>query len=75
MKLADLTGQRFGELTVVERGPNDNQGKARWYCICDCGNETLVSRSNLKSGNVKSCGKHSKANDLSGMRFGRLVAK
>lgn len=74
MKLVDLTGQRFGQLTVLHRGPNDGSGKARWYCRCDCGRETLVSRSNLKSGNIKTCGKHEKIADLSQQRFGRLTA-
>lgn len=57
-RLIDLTGQVFGKLTVLKRGPNTSKGRNRvqWHCKCDCGNNTLVLRTNLKSGNVKSCG-------------------
>lgn len=47
----DLTGKKFGRLTVVEWV---NDGK--WKCVCDCGNETIVSTCNLRNGNTKSCG-------------------
>lgn len=56
-KPIDLTGQRFGRLVVVERGPNSHNGKIQWYCDCDCGKRrVLVSRHNLRSGDTKSCG-------------------
>ena len=44
MKLIDLTGQIFGKLTVVERGPNAERfpQPPRWYCRCSCGNPSLV---------------------------------
>jgi hypothetical protein len=54
--LQDLTGQRFNLLTVIDRDESSRAGKARWICKCDCGNETSVIGSNLKNGNVKSCG-------------------
>lgn len=53
--LIDLTGRKFGRLTVVERQPNQGR-KTMWLCRCDCGNETVISGSNLTSGNTKSCG-------------------
>lgn len=37
----DLTGQRFGSLTVLGRGEMSPGGMVRWRCLCDCGNETL----------------------------------
>lgn len=53
----DLTGQKFGLLTAIERTDNKNpQGCYYWKCKCDCGNEHYVTSSNLKNGNVKSCG-------------------
>jgi hypothetical protein len=56
-KLHDLTGQIFGDLTVVKRNPvNAKNGHARWDCICICGNFTTVTSSDLISGNTKSCG-------------------
>ena len=53
-QLIDLTGQRFNHLTVIGRADNDKWGKAQWKCVCDCGNECVVKRSNLK--HQKSCG-------------------
>lgn len=52
----DLTGQRFGKLTVLERASNGNHKQTRWLCRCDCGNERIVQARSLKSGNTKSCG-------------------
>lgn len=54
-KLIDLSGQKFGRLTVIERVDNDEKG-TYWLCKCDCGNTKTVSASNLKRGNVQSCG-------------------
>jgi hypothetical protein len=50
----DLTGKRFGRLTVIKLGDSNKQGR-RWLCQCDCGNKKLVYGKNLKRG-VKSCG-------------------
>ncbi len=71
--LKDLTGQRFGKLTVIERAENDKSGKACWKSICDCGKETTVLSSNLKKGHTKSCGCLNDAIDLTGERFGMLT--
>lgn len=54
-KFIDLTGERFGRLTVVERAENKN-GCTMWKCKCDCGNEIMVDASCLKRGFTKSCG-------------------
>lgn len=51
----DLAGQRFGNLTVIERAENSKDGGAKWLCKCDCGNETVVKAGNLKSGHARSC--------------------
>lgn len=53
--LRDLTGQRFGYLTVTERAPN-RRGKVYWHCKCRCGNETDVQSFDLIFGKVRSCG-------------------
>lgn len=52
----DLTGQRFGLLTVNQPGPNTKHGRARWYCVCDCGTVRLVIATDLVRGHTKSCG-------------------
>lgn len=51
-----LIGQRFGRLVVIaEAGRARNRGR-RWLCRCDCGGETTTGKSNLTSGNTRSCG-------------------
>lgn len=52
----DLTKEKFGRLTVIERAENAKSGAVRWKCRCDCGKTVTVQRSNLKSGGTKSCG-------------------
>lgn len=78
MALKNEIGNIYGALTVVARGPNTNEGRARWICDCECGNQTVVLGKNLRSGNTKSCGclkskQPAARKDLTGRRFGRLV--
>ena len=55
-KMIDMIGKKIGRLTVIERGPNNAQGKAHWKCLCDCGKIVLVSGTNLRNGKTQSCG-------------------
>lgn len=55
-KLIDLTGQKFGRLTVLEMSTNQTDGDVVWKCRCDCGNYSEVVAGHLKSGHTKSCG-------------------
>lgn len=55
-KVKNLDGQRFGKLIVLERAKNSKSGKAKWVCLCDCGNKTNVVTCQLTSGKTKSCG-------------------
>lgn len=52
----DLTGRRFGHLTVLEKTEERRWQNVWWKCQCDCGKTTLVPRHNLITGNTKSCG-------------------
>ena len=52
----DITGQRFGMLTVMKRAGTNKHRKALWICKCDCGRTTVVSSVDLVTGNTKSCG-------------------
>lgn len=54
-KLIDLTGQRFGRLTVIERA-GTQCGHVMWRCVCDCGNQVLSPSGDLRKGKTKSCG-------------------
>lgn len=55
-KLIDLTGQRFGRLTVISFAGWTTDRRAKWLCRCDCGKWHIVRGSHLRSGNVQSCG-------------------
>lgn len=52
---ANLTGQRFGSLTVIERAENRN-GRPYWLCKCDCGTIKEVRGQHLRYGKIVSCG-------------------
>jgi hypothetical protein len=54
--MIDLTGQVFGDLTVVKTAGYDNQGKIMWSCVCSCGNTCVVRRGALRVGHTTSCG-------------------
>lgn len=82
----DLTGQRFGKLTVIRlsdtpRICSDGKNMKVWVCRCDCGNEVEVPQSYLTSRSGKrSCGClwekfiDDKRIDLTGKQFGNLTA-
>lgn len=52
----DLTGLRFGRLTVTHRNGSLKNGAAVWHCVCDCGGEKDISASHLTGGFIQSCG-------------------
>lgn len=81
MPAVDLTNQKFGRLTVIEKSPIRKSNRVTWRCRCECGNEVLVITNHLTSGHTRSCGcLHSEitsalhAKDLTRQRFGKLVA-
>lgn len=72
----DITGNRYGNLTVV--GIAERNDRIKWLCKCDCGKTAIVAGGNLKNGHTTSCGcakNKPAANliDLTGQRFGMLV--
>lgn len=86
MRKTDVTGQKFGMLTVLRESDS-----VRYYkhfrqrymvCKCDCGNEKEVIIGNLRNGTTSSCGcnhyGHKKGIrckhiDLTGKVFGKLT--
>ena len=52
----DLTGQKFGRLTVIEFSRIADGGEAVWKCKCFCGAISFVLGSAIRSGSTKSCG-------------------
>lgn len=53
---ADIAGQRFGRLTVIEPGEKAPWGTLQWRCRCDCGGHALATVGNLRGGHSTSCG-------------------
>ena len=62
-KLQDITGNRYGRLTVTEHLGVRGRRAHYWKCKCDCGKIVESSGDNLKKGNCKSCGCISKECD------------
>lgn len=57
-RFKDLTGQKFGRLTVIKRAGTSKSGKVLWLCECSCEehNHITTTTSNLVTGTTKSCG-------------------
>lgn len=79
--MKNIIGQKFGRLTVVEQKGSNKHRQIVWLCKCDCRNFIETTTHNLRSGNTKSCGCLKKellsertSKDLTGKRFGKLVA-
>ncbi len=69
MKRIDLTGMRFGMLTVT--GLSTQVGKVKelkWHCSCDCGGTSIAFGNNLRRGTTVACGCRSTKHTLGGLR-------
>lgn len=77
---ADLVGQIFGKLKVIEKLNEKQDHYCVWLCQCECGNTTKVNTKQLNRGTITNCGcvpkihakQGSVAEDLTGRRFGKL---
>ena len=80
LKKKDLTGLKFGRLTVIEECGRSENRHILWLCKCICGKNKVIKSPSLIFGKTKSCGCLSKELtsersiiDLTGQRFERLV--
>lgn len=84
----DLTGNVYGELTVLEYSHNDPDSHSpMWLCRCSCGTEKAIHGYALEHEHYKSCGckrdtnrdngldKHIKRDSINGTRVSALKAK
>jgi hypothetical protein len=83
-KIIDLTGKKFGKLTVLKMSNIRKNNHIHWDCLCDCGATTLVGGQKLRNGHTTSCGcmrgqgkgdiksDPSWMEDLTGERFNKL---
>ena len=51
----DMTGQKIGKLTVIERVHNDSSHRAQWLCKCQCGKEIIAKGNDLRNNRVTCC--------------------
>ncbi len=51
-----MIGKKFGRWFVLSQSESGKGGRRRYKCQCDCGTVRIVSKSNLKCGESKSCG-------------------
>lgn len=71
-KKVDLTGQKFGKLTVIETLYNYNNSKRATYrCKCDCGNEIYLGITALSR--QISCGCSRTVDSHVGEKYGKLT--
>ncbi len=56
MRRIEMTGEKYGRLTVVRYDHVDAHGRACWFCQCECGGTIVASRTSLVDGDIKSCG-------------------
>ena len=59
-KINDLTGKKFGKLTVIKYYGSNKYKRALWLCKCDCGNIKVIVGNSLISGLTISCGCYNK---------------
>lgn len=52
----DLTGQKFGRLTIIETTGKNKAGQYRWRASCVCGKDIIALGSNIIRGDTQSCG-------------------
>ena len=63
----DLTGKRFGSVSVIERAENSARNEVMWRCRCDCGKEFTTRARSLRSGECTSCGCVRRAHSIAAM--------
>lgn len=78
MNRISLVGNKYGKLIVESLNEEkSNNGVLYWNCLCECGNEHIVSGSNLKNGHVTHCGcsrsRSHNFKDITGNKYGFLT--
>ena len=80
-KRIDMTGQKYGRVTVVSYAGISEDRRALWKCVCECGTTFITRGKDLRSGKVTSCGcarrehcseRMTEANTKHGLRHTRL---
>lgn len=56
--MTDVSGQKFGRLTVISRAGKNAVRHCVWNCVCECGTHCVVSVYALLDARTVSCGGH-----------------
>lgn len=70
--IKNWTGQKFFNLTILNKSKDKRGNKFLWHVLCDCGNVSLGIPYNIKTGRHKTCGQCSRpkqSKDWSNIRF------
>lgn len=69
-KLIDMRGMIFGRLTVLAQGDTSNDGRIKWWCLCECGELAHIDGSHIRAGKTTSCGCYQKIAGMKNKRHG-----
>jgi hypothetical protein len=77
-ELIDLTGMKFGMLTVLEKDDEMKRSNTFWRCLCECGNICSAESIRLRKGLTINCGckkdrKVKKNENMIGRKIGKLT--
>lgn len=72
--MLDRIGEKYGKLTIISFSEKRRNRVGLgchyfWNCLCDCGNKTTATFSNLSSGHTTSCGCVVRKHDMCYTRF------
>lgn len=76
-KRKDIGDQKFGKLTTIKDVGSKHKSR-QWLCICECGNQKIVSTNTLTRGGIQSCGncstfRNGKATSIQALKLHKMV--
>ena len=79
-RVKDMSGKKFGYLTIGKFSHVDHYFRANWHCRCKCGNEKIIDGASLRSGLIRSCGclrkeKYKSGKDHVGWKGGKKISR
>jgi len=73
--MKDITGNKYGKLTVSGKAGKNKEGRVKWLCVCDCGGSGTYYKNNLDAGrNHCGCEANKKPNLSHGLRYHELYS-
>lgn len=72
-RFIDITGNIYGNVTVLETNGKNSSGNMTWRCKCSCGKEFISTSYNLRKGKILSCEGCKKRINEVGNKYGLLT--